>query len=191
MELSEPASIILYLDDDINLECDVVGEHARYYDTETDTVAIAGHISCEPISPEFIRLNTFKPQGKFLTSGRGCHMSFRARILREVGGFNAYICNNGDETELFRRLVKAGYKVRNGERAIVKHLVSPAGGNRQVGLGSHANFGRILRDGIIRIAKDQGLSRVPLGPSRIGGLYGGWFARLLPLFSEQSSRSGK
>ena len=166
MELSVPASIILYIDDDVELECDVVAEHARYYDAEPETVAVAGHVSCEPASAEFNRLNTFKPQGEFIPQGRGCHMSFRSHVLREVGGFNAYICNNGDETELYRRVVKAGHKIRNGERAVVKHLVSPSGGNRQVGLRSHANYGRVLRDGMIRIAKDQGLGMAPLWPMK-------------------------
>lgn len=164
MELSGSASIILYIDDDVELECDVVAEHARYYDDEPDTVTVAGHVTCVPGSPEFNRMNTYKPAGEYLHSGRGCHMSFRTRVLREVGGFNAYICNNGDETELFRRLTKAGYRVRNGKRAVLKHLVSPSGGNRQVHLGSHANYGRVLRDGMVRIAKDQGLLVAVLWP---------------------------
>jgi len=164
MELSEPASIILYIDDDVELECDVVAEHVRYYDDEPETVTIAGHVSCIPGTPEFNRLNTYKPVSEFIHSGRGCHMSFRTRVLREVGGFNAYICNNGDETELYRRLTKAGYRVRNGKRAVVKHLVSPSGGNRQVGLRSQANYGRVLRDGMVRIAKDQGLLMAVVWP---------------------------
>jgi hypothetical protein len=36
-------------------------------------------------------------------------------------------------------------------------LVAPNGGNRQVGVYSHANYGRLLRDGIVRVVKDRGL----------------------------------
>lgn len=164
LEHSRPARIVLYIDDDVELESDIVAEHSRYYDSDADTAAVAGHVTCEAISEEFSRLNTFRPQGKYVASGRGCHMSFRADVLRGIGGFNAYICNSGDETELFGRLGKAGYKVCNGERAVVKHLVCPRGGNRQVGLQSHANYGRVLRDGMVRIVKDRGLATGLLWP---------------------------
>lgn len=154
---SRPADIVLYLDDDVELLSDVIGEHARYYDEEPSTAAVAGHVCCDCSSRDFHRLNTFRPVGDYVDSGRGCHMSFRTSILRSIGGFNAYICNHGDETELFRRLLRSGYRIRNGRQALVKHLVAPNGGNRQVGVNSHANYGRTLRDGIVRVVKTRGL----------------------------------
>lgn len=147
---------ILFLDDDVELESDVVAEHSRYFDEDPSTVAVAGHVTCEPRSAEFERLNTFRPEGEFVRQGRGCHMSFLSAVLREIGGFNAYICNSGDETELYRRLIKAGYRVRNGGRAVVKHLVAPHGGNRVVRVRSHADFERVVRDGMVRSVKDRG-----------------------------------
>ena len=162
------ASIILYLDDDVELQSDVIAEHARLYDNDPGVVAIAGHVVCEPLDEEFVRLNTFRPVGTVVRQGRGCHMSFRASVLREIGGFNAYICNNGDETELYRRLTKAGYAVHNGPRAVVKHLVCGQGGNRQVGLRSHANHGRVLRDGWVRAARDRGFWKSLLWPLKNG-----------------------
>lgn len=159
-----PARIVLYLDDDIELLSDVVAEHARYYDANPRVVAVAGHVTCEPLGGDFVRQNTFCPAGDFVPQGRGCHMSFRVDVLRELGGFNAYICNNGDETELYRRLAKAGHKVANGSRAVVKHLVSARGGNRQVGLDSHANYARVLRDGVVRVVKERGLAAGFLWP---------------------------
>lgn len=164
LEHGAEAKIVLYLDDDVEMLSDVVAEHVGYYKNDADVVAVAGHVACEPLGEEFTRLNTFRPHGDFVPRGRGCHMSFRIDVLREIGGFNAYICNNGDETELYRRLAKAGYRITNGRRAVIKHLLSTNGGNRQVGLGSHANYARVLRDGMVRIVKDRGLAAGLLWP---------------------------
>lgn len=150
------AEVILYLDDDVELEGDVIAGHMKYYAEEPETVALAGHVTCLPLGEEFERLNTFRPEGDHIRQGRGCHMSFRARVLHEIGGFNAYIANRGDETELYRRLRKAGYRVRNASEVVVKHLVSGSGGNREVAEWSHSFYVRTLRDGIVRIAKDRG-----------------------------------
>jgi glycosyltransferase involved in cell wall biosynthesis len=166
LERSRPAQVVLYLDDDVELECDVVREHMSYYDAEPGLSSIAGHVTCARGDREFERLNTFRPEGDFVVAGRGCHMSFRADVLRSVGGFNAYICNNGDETELFRRIRKAGHTIRNGQRAVVKHLVEPTGGNRQMSLRSHGSYARVLRDGMVRMAKDRGFWTSTLWPMK-------------------------
>jgi GT2 family glycosyltransferase len=156
LEYAGDCEVILYIDDDVEMISDIVANHAAYYDAEPTLAGVAGHVVCEPYSHEFVRQNTVRPLGDYVSQGRGCHMSFRADVLREVGGFNAYICNNGDETELYRRLARAGKKIRNGSMALVKHLVCPTGGNREVNQRSHDNYGRVVRDGMIRCVKDRG-----------------------------------
>jgi GT2 family glycosyltransferase len=156
LEYAGPCEIVLYLDDDVEIISDIVANHADYYDNERDLAGVAGHVICEPHSDNFVRQNTVRPLGDYVQTGRGCHMSFRVSHLREIGGFNAYICNNGDETELYRRLARAGKKIRNGSMALIKHLVCPTGGNREVKHRSHDNYGRVVRDGMIRCVKDRG-----------------------------------
>jgi GT2 family glycosyltransferase len=157
LEYAGECEVILYLDDDVEILSDIVGHHAAYYDAEPSLAGVAGHVVCEPFSDHFVRQNTVRPLGDYVSTGRGCHMSFRASALREVGGFNAYICNNGDETELFHRLRRAGKRIRNGSHALVKHLVCPTGGNREVRLRSHDNYCRVVRDGMIRCVKAHGV----------------------------------
>ncbi len=156
LEYAGECGIILYVDDDVQFLSDVVAVHAAYYDAEPTLAGVAGHVVCEPFSEEYVRKNTVRPAGDYVRTGRGCHMSFRAGALREVGGFNAYICHTGDETELYRRMTRAGKRIRNGSLALVKHLVCQKGGNRSVQGRSHDFHCRIVRDGMIRCVKDRG-----------------------------------
>lgn len=142
--------VVLFIDDDVYIECDIIAEHAAYYREDPTVSAVAGHVTVPGGSSElFTRLNVFRPEGEEATTARGCHMSIRADVLKEMGGFNVYITNNGDETELFHRLKTSGRKIRNGVRAVLCHLVSD-GGNRMLTYGSYAHYQRCLRDAVAR-----------------------------------------
>lgn len=156
LEYADDCGIVLYIDDDVQFISDIVAAHAAYYDAEPTLAGVAGHVVCDPQSDDYVRQNTVRPVGDYVRRGLGCHMSFRAGALREVGGFNAYIRHVGDETELYRRMARAGKKIRNGAQALVKHLVCPTGGVRTVACRSHDNHCRIVRDGMIRCVKNRG-----------------------------------
>jgi len=51
----------------------------------------------------------------------GCNMSFRTKVLREVGGFDPYFRYHQDETDACLRVSLAGYDIRYVERAGVRH----------------------------------------------------------------------
>jgi GT2 family glycosyltransferase len=120
--------VALFIDDDIELVTDIVGAHSNYYEEEPDLGGVAGHILPKHrYSEEYISWNTFTPTGKYVRAGRGGNMSFCLDVLRRIGGFNAFLRHTGEEGELCHRVVKAGYKIRNGESAIVKHLAAQGG----------------------------------------------------------------
>ena len=143
------ADVVLYVDDDVTFESEVVARHAERYE-DPQVAAVAGHVTCPPGDEAFVRKNTFAPKGAFVDSGRGCHMSFRRETLSAVGGFNPYIRNSGDETELFARLRRSGRRVANAPEAVVKHWVHPSGGNRGGGTNSADGSARVIRDGLVR-----------------------------------------
>jgi GT2 family glycosyltransferase len=123
--------VALFIDDDIELVTDIVGIHSSYYEDEPDLGGVAGHILPKHLySEDYISWNTFTPTGKYVSAGRGGNMSFRLDVLRRIGGFNAFLRHTGEEGELCHRVLKAGYKIRNGESAIVKHLSALGGGTR-------------------------------------------------------------
>jgi len=139
--------VILFIDDDIELLTDLVAIHSRYYEEEPELGGVGGHIvPKDGYSKEYESWNTFKPTGKYLNVCRGANMSFRRDVLNKVGGFNAFLRIAGEEGELCHRIIKSGYRVRNGEEAVVAHL-SELGGIRSWS-EYHAGMGKI-RDWII------------------------------------------
>lgn len=139
--------VILFIDDDIEFLTDLVAIHSRYYEQEPELAGVGGHVvSKYSYSKEYVFWNTFTPSGKYLSICIGANMSFRRDVLHKVGGFNAFLRFTGEEGELCHRIVKSGYRIRNGEEAVVAHLSEP-GGTRSWS-EFHAGMERI-RDWII------------------------------------------
>lgn len=148
--------VVLFLDDDIEILTDIVSAHAARYACEPAIVATAGHVVVEPFSERFVRLNTTTPSGAYVRGGRGCHMSFSRKTLESIGGFNSFITQSGDESEVFALIAKRGLLVGNCPAAVVKHLVKP-GGTRSVTADSFPWYMIYFRDNLARVGRLHGV----------------------------------
>lgn len=155
--------IVLFLDDDVEILTDIVSAHRTRYVEDSAIVSTAGHVVVEPYNDEFVRLNTTTPSGRYVSKGRGCHMSFLKHTLESAGGFNAFITQCGDETEMFAILARRGLLVGNCPAAIVKHLVRP-GGTRTLAADSFPWFMNYLRDNLARIGRLRGIVAAVMWP---------------------------
>ncbi|GIH11878.1 glycosyltransferase family 2 protein [Rugosimonospora africana] len=63
---------------------------------------------------------------------QGCNMALRSAAVRQVGGFDTVYAGNAlrEETDLCRRLHRAGWELRYTPEAQVTHLHAPSGGCR-------------------------------------------------------------
>jgi glycosyltransferase involved in cell wall biosynthesis len=142
--------VVLFIDDDVELVTDIVGIHSSYYRDEPHLGGVAGHILPKHLYSEiYISWNTFTPTGRYVSAARGGNMSFSLDVLRRIGGFNAFLKHTGEEGELCHRVIKAGYKIMNGEDAVVRHLSAP-GGTRA--LDNHTATLDKVRDMVISVA---------------------------------------
>ncbi len=142
--------VVLFIDDDVELVTDIVGIHSGYYEEEPGLGGVAGHILPKHrYSDEYMSWNTFTPTGRYVSAARGGNMSFSLDVLRKIGGFNAFLRHTGEEWELCHRVIRAGYRIRNGEAAIVKHLSAP-GGTRA--LDDHTAALDRVRDMVISVS---------------------------------------
>jgi GT2 family glycosyltransferase len=55
----------------------------------------------------------------------GCNMSFRRRVLQEVGGFNPLLAYNYDDAEICSRVIDAGHRIHLVEDVLVRHDRAP------------------------------------------------------------------
>lgn len=163
--------IVLFLDDDIIPDPDLIAKHLENYDQETLNPSpfkkplggVAGRVS-QPsgdLDPSRIR-----KIGKFHRwSGRitacfngttktdvdiapGGNMSFYRDILIKSGGFDLAFDGNGYffETDASLRVVEGGYRIHFEPRAYVKHLMAPRGGARITNKAVHTYY--FVKNGI-------------------------------------------
>jgi GT2 family glycosyltransferase len=120
---------IVFVDDDTEFDAGFVAAHLSYY-TEDAIAGVAGHFQ-EPHYNEIIGATWFRPEGdtKYAT---GCNMSFRRRVLWEIGGFDERYRGTGlcDEMDVCFRVRRAGYRIVGGSRAFLVHYRTPSGGSR-------------------------------------------------------------
>ena len=144
--------IIIYVDDDVELESDFIAAHAERYEDPT-VGAVAGRIITpgmgayqateEQLSdrppPGRLRLDgqheTHFNQTEYTGEvewGQGCNMSFRRSALLEIDGFDERFIKNAthEEIDVFVRLRHAGGKVVFEPSACLRHLVTRTGGCR-------------------------------------------------------------
>lgn len=136
--------IVLFVDDDIRpVDRSLVSAHAACYANPL-VGAVAGRV-LEPIPPNAppgtaqvnaigrIRSNFSGTDAAEVWTAKGANMSFRKRVLREVGPFDARYAGNAvlEETDYCYRVRDLGYDIRFEPAAAVYHLVAPSGGCRQ------------------------------------------------------------
>ena len=185
--------VILFLDDDVVPQPDLVAAHRRAYEEFPEAAAVAGRI-LQPEDTESMPEAENTPSGRRRLTGlrrdfdfafngllaawvenvMAGHLSVRRNAFLAVGGFDARFIPPVSfrfETEFARRLVAAGGKIRFEPRACLRHLRAGSGGTRSQ--GSHLTsaspihgVGRLL----LRTSVGGGNGARPLhSPSPVSG----------------------
>jgi GT2 family glycosyltransferase len=136
--------VVLFVDDDIvPVDDRLVAAHAACYANPL-VGAVAGRV-LEPIPPNapagHAYVNAF---GRIVSNfsgttaaevwtAKGANMSFRRRVLQEVGPFDDRYAGSSilEETDYCYRVRALGYDIRFEPAASVHHLVAPTGGCRE------------------------------------------------------------
>jgi len=139
------AAFALFLDDDVLVSQDLlIASRKASQEMSGDTAAIAGRVVLDGLAPSstIFRISTFGTEtGSFdvgradpdVQGARGCLMLLRTKPVHEVGGFcSRYVRGaHREESDLFYRLRRAGYKIAYDPALLVRHLVESEGGTRQ------------------------------------------------------------
>jgi GT2 family glycosyltransferase len=136
--------VVLFVDDDAPpLDRGLVAAHAACYASPL-VGAVAGRLleALPPNAPPGVaRVNAFgrivsnfsgTAPGEVCTA-KGANMSFRRRVLEEVGAFDGRFAGTSllEETDCCYRVRALGYEIRYEPRAAVRHLRAPEGGCRE------------------------------------------------------------
>jgi GT2 family glycosyltransferase len=150
-------AIIACLDDDLIVTPTYVAQVERFFADHPEFAAMKGRIL--PAEDPHIKAGAMAPyldlpiadHGDRVIEVRGvlgANMAFRADALHRVGPFDERLgpgaAGHEEETEMSRRLTRAGYRIGYGPGALVYHEVDPARADR-------ARF--------IRIARERGFCR--------------------------------
>jgi len=138
------ADILLYLDDDIIPDRDLVKNHLRNY-TNASIHGVAGsiftpfHLQWVPTPHDYTmknnvwrayryteRFDKYIEKCGFMYGG---NFSVRRDVLLKVKGWDEHIINYGDR-DLGIRMTQAGYRIDYDPEAIIIHLCAPVGGTR-------------------------------------------------------------
>jgi len=140
-------NILLFLDDDILLEPDLIAAHVKNY--HDPTIGAVGGFYLEPgeepterMPSHYFRKHTgwiYFPHGHLARMDTGlfpsCNGSIRREILFRAGGFDEnYIRTLLDDTDLSCRLRQMGVRIVHDPEARAFHLKEPAGGRRPGGV---------------------------------------------------------
>ena len=134
--------IVLYVDDDVVLRPGCVAAHHAAYADDARVGAVCGRI-IEPGRPVATRLLHITlagmdrggfdyPTDAEATTLRGCNMSFRADVLRALGGFDTRFAGNAhrEESDVSFRLRRQGSRILYRRDAALEHRLAPTGGCR-------------------------------------------------------------
>lgn len=145
------ADIVLYFDDDVEVDKNVIEMHRRAY-VNPEIGAVAGFIR-DPLfdskieNPSWIDLRTGEcvqnfsiNKSQYCISLMGANMSFRRKVLLSIGGFDENYRGNAlwEDIDCAFRIRIAGYRIWYCSDAKVNHLRVPDGGCRVLNKRSHA-----------------------------------------------------
>lgn len=163
--LETSCEIVLFLDDDLDITCELVGRHlANFLDPET--TAVTGPTE----GPDSFRNDLSYPVtcaildqgGKAEGFGwlRGCNFSVRIDAVKQCGGFDEnYIASaNYEENDFAQRLIKQGGNIVYDPASWVYHLKHPAGGCRLPGNKTNPEWTKSVNFFIFRF-RYSGLSQ--------------------------------
>ncbi len=114
------ADIILYIDDDMDIEQSTITEHLKYYENPA-VGGVAGGIDGEYSNNNKV---------EYTRAAKGGHMSFRKKVFEHIRGFDTNINGNfsAEETEFCERVRVAGYKIVRGLNCTAYHRAPVIGG---------------------------------------------------------------
>jgi GT2 family glycosyltransferase len=136
--------VILYLDDDITCENNLLREHSQYI-INPEIGIVAGGITENFIGNSDCKTGKFNywlmyanrgfhiNKKQYTDHGGGGNLCIKKSVLQEIGGFDENLTKGAalyEETECCLRVKKAGYKVFFNYDAHVFHLAAPTGGCR-------------------------------------------------------------
>ena len=143
--------VVLFFDDDVVPQKDVVAVHRQVYAAHPEAWAVAGQV-IQPEDAAGTRLIRPVRSGSFLEQDLdfhfggdspawvsnviACHLSVKRAAALAAGGFDENFIPPVSfrfETEFAKRLIAAGGKIRFESRASVRHLRAGGGGTRAQG----------------------------------------------------------
>lgn len=156
--------IVAFIDDDERIVEEFISAYIDLFDQHPDAMAAGGEIIAEYPSgrPRWMSRYTERPianpmsfgdRVRLFPSGRipgGGNMAMRRRLFDSVGVFNTSLGRTekrllgGEESELFERIAKQGYKTYYAPRAVMYHII-PAE--------------KLTRDYFTRLATNTGISQ--------------------------------
>ena len=156
--------IVAFIDDDERIVEEFISAYIDLFDQHPDAMAAGGEIIAEyPTGrPRWMSRYTERPIANHMSfgnsvrlfpSGRipgGGNMAMRRRLFDSIGVFNTSLGRTGkrllggEESDLFERIAKQGYKVYYAPRAVMYHII-PAE--------------KLTRDYFTRLATNTGVSQ--------------------------------
>ncbi len=146
--LQSRSDIVLFLDDDISISPNLVGNHLAAYMEYPTAVAVAGQVlqpeehaeaiiqSCKKVGMYAdlgFRFNS--THGDWVNNVMAGNLSVRRQFAIAAGGFDENFIGTAYrfETEFARRLTNTGGKIRFYPEATINHLRASRGGTRATG----------------------------------------------------------
>ncbi len=156
--------IVAFIDDDERIVADFITAYIDLFDQHPDAMAAGGEIIAEyPTGrPRWMSHYTERPianpmsfgdRVRLFPSGRipgGGNMAMRRRLFDSIGMFNTTLGRTGkrllggEESDLFERIAKHGYRVYYAPRAVMYHILPEE---------------KLSRDYFIRLATNTGISQ--------------------------------
>ena len=192
--------IVAFIDDDERIVEEFITAYIELFDTHADAMAAGGKIIAEyPTGrPRWMSRYTEQPIANPMDFGTEIHpfpagripgggnMAMRRSLFESVGVFNTALGRTGkrllggEESDLFERIAKGGYKVYYAPRAVMYHIIPTE---------------KLTRDYFTRLARNTGISQRTraIQNNRLMKLYVGevmkWAATLLLCLTHRPAQS--
>ena len=186
--------VVVYCDDDVRVGPGFLAWHVACY-SDPSVGAVAGGVRLEGTDHDGAGSAPGDAVGRLLKDGSftanlhhetpcdvdfgmGCNMSFRRSALTAIGGFDERYRVNffREESDVFARVKRAGYRVRFEPRAFCLHLRAPTGGARTEDLGERL-FATFSNETLffLHVCRRRYLGLFLLRMARM--IYGNWRSR--------------
>ena len=192
--------IVAFIDDDERIVEEFITAYIELFDTHADAMAAGGKIIAEyPTGrPRWMSRYTEQPIANPMDFGTEIHpfpagripgggnMAMRRSLFESVGVFNTALGRTGkrllggEESDLFERIARCGYKVYYAPRAVMYHIIPTE---------------KLTRDYFTRLSRNTGISQRTraIQNNRLMKLYVGevmkWAATLLLCLTHRPAQS--